>query len=304
MSSLAKKVAELKKERNAVILVHNYQLPEVQDIGDIVGDSLGLAVQASKTDADVIIFCGVDFMAESALILNPGKDIIHPEPKSKCPMAAMITGAGLKELKEKHPDAVVVSYVNTTAEVKAESDICCTSSNAVKVVKSVPENKIIFTPDENLGRYVSRFVPEKEMILWPGYCDTHQNRITVKDLQKLKDKHPEAGVIVHPECTPDVIDFADYAYSTEGMLRHCRSSARSEFILGTEKEMAYRLEKEIPSKTFYTLSTAVCPNMKKITLKKVIKSLETLSPKITIDPKIIERAKRPLERMIEIGRGD
>ncbi len=303
MSDLAARISELKTEKNAIILVHNYQLPEVQDVGDIVGDSFGLAVSASQTDSDVIVFCGVRFMAESAAILNQDKIIIHPEPASLCPMAAMITADSLRELKARYPGVPVVSYVNTTAEVKAESDYCCTSSNAVKVVQSLHESKIIFTPDENLGKYVQRFVPEKGLILWPGYCDTHQNRVMVADLRALKEEHPDADVLVHPECTPEVIDFADFAYSTEGILKHCQSSQKAEFIVGTEREMTYRLRTELPHKKFYPIEKAICPNMKKINLEKVGASMENLAPRVELPRDIIEKAKIPLQRMVDIGRG-
>ncbi len=304
MSDLASRIRTLVAEKNAIILVHNYQLPEVQDIGDFVGDSFGLAVKASEADADVIIFCGVNFMAESALILNPGKLVLHPEPESRCPMAAMANAESLELLKSKHPTAAVVSYVNTTAEVKAGSDICCTSSNAAKVCRSLPNKKIIFTPDVNLGSYVARQVPEKEMILWPGYCDTHQNRITLEDLRTLRELHPEAEIIVHPECTPEVIDYSDRAFSTAGMISHCMNSDRTEFIIGTERDMVYRLRKDIPGKTFYAIDKAVCPNMKKITLKKVLASLETLSPKVELPEDIMQKARIPLERMVAVGRGE
>ncbi len=304
MTDLASRIRALVAEKNAIILVHNYQLPEVQDIGDFVGDSFGLAVQASETDADAIIFCGVNFMAESALILNPDKLVIHPEPESRCPMAAMANAESLELLKSEHPEAAVVSYVNTTAEVKAGSDICCTSSNAAKVCRSLPNKKIIFTPDVNLGSYVASQVPEKEMILWPGYCDTHQNRIKIKDLRILKEMHPDAEIIVHPECTPEVIDFADHAFSTAGMISHSQESDKTEFIIGTEREMVYRLRKDIPNKKFHAIDKAVCPNMKKITQKKVLASLETLSPRVELPEDIIRKARIPLERMVAVGRGE
>ena len=304
MSDLASRIRALVAEKNAIILVHNYQLPEVQDIGDFVGDSFGLSVLASETMADAIVFCGVNFMAESAKILSPGKTVLHPEPTSRCPMAAMVTPESLIEMKGQYPEAAVVSYVNTTADVKAESDICCTSANAAKVVRSLPQKQIIFTPDENLGSYVAKQVPEKELILWPGYCDTHQNRITVDDIKALKDMHPEAEIIVHPECIPEVIDFADGAFSTAGMIVHSRDSDKSEFIIGTEREMVYRLRKDIPNKTFYAIDRAVCPNMKKITQKKVLASLETLSPRVELPEDIIQKARIPLERMVAVGRGE
>jgi quinolinate synthase len=252
---LQDRIFELKRERNAVILAHNYQVPEIQDLADFVGDSLGLAMQATKTTADVIIFCGVDFMAESAKILNPEKKVIHPEPRAKCPMAAMCDIHGLKLLKKDFPRAKVVAYVNTSAECKAEADVCCTSSNAVKVVQSLDSDLVIFVPDENLANYVQRSV-EKDIIPWPGFCPTHE-AITVGKLKKLKEEHPAALIVVHPECRPEVIDMADAVRSTEGMLKYAKASDKSEFIIGTEQEMLYRLKKEIPDKRFYSVPGAI-----------------------------------------------
>jgi len=301
--SESERISDLKKEKNAVILAHNYQRPEIQDIADFVGDSLGLSLQATRVAADVIIFCGVDFMAESAKILNPNKKVVHPEPGAKCPMAAMCDVDGLVELKKEHTDAKVVGYVNTTAACKAQMDICCTSSNAVKVVRSLDSRRIIFVPDENLGKYVQRFVKDKEIILWPGYCPTH-DKIDPEKVTKLKSEHPGAVVIVHPECRPEVIDLADAVKSTEGMIKFVRTSDRHEFIIGTEKELIYRLKKENPNKSFYAIPGAVCPTMKMITMKSVIRALETLQPTVEIDPEIMEKARIPLERMMDIGRGD
>ena len=296
-----KKLEKLKKERNAIILAHNYQRPEIQDVADFVGDSLALAMKAQQTDADVIVFCGVDFMAESAKILNPDKIVLHPDNKAKCPMAAMIDAESVIKLKEKY-DYDVVSYINTTADVKAVSDICCTSSNAVKVVENMP-NGVIFTPDENLGKYVMRFVKDKNMVLWPGFCPTHQG-ITKKDILKLKEKHPSAQILAHPECTEDVIDIADKVASTEGMVKYAKQTDAKEFIVATEKELCYRMKKEMPEKEFYPIANAICPTMKKITLEKVIKSLENMKPEILLDDEVIEKAKKPLQRMLDIGRGD
>jgi len=293
----------LKEEKNAVILSHNYQIPEVQDIGDYVGDSLGLSIQASKTDAEVIVFAGVKFMAESAKILSPEKIVVIPSMDAKCPMAAMIDVKGIRELKEAYPEAATVAYVNTTAEIKAEVDVCCTSSNAVKVVKSLPNHEIIFIPDVNLGHYVQRFVPEKRLIFCNGYCHVHQN-IHRDDIMVLKKAHPHAEVLVHPECTPEIIDLADNAFSTQGMVTYTAKSKIREFIIGTEKEMCYRLEKENPEKTFYPLENAICTAMKKTTLERVFRALEYLEPRIELSREIIERARLPVERMVEIGRGD
>lgn len=293
----------MKKEKNAVILSHNYQIPEVQDIGDYVGDSLGLSIQASKTDAEVIVFAGVKFMAESAKILSPEKIVVIPSLDAKCPMAAMIDVRRIRELKEAYPGAATVAYVNTTAETKAEVDVCCTSSNAVKVVKSLPNEEIIFIPDVNLGHYVQRFVPEKRLIFCNGYCHVHQN-IDMEEILALKNAHPNAEVLVHPECTPAIIDIADHAFSTQGMVTYTGKSEKKEFIICTEKEMCYRLQKENPDKIFYPLENAICTAMKKTTLDRVLVALEKLSPRIELSREIIKRARLPVERMVEIGRGD
>lgn len=300
---MKQRILALKREKNAVILAHNYQIPDIQDIADFLGDSLALAIKAKESDADLIVFCGVDFMAETTAILNPDKKVIIPDTGAKCPLAAMVDAEGLKKLKKMHPDAAVVSYVNTTADIKALSDYCCTSANAVKVVESVPEKKVIFTPDRNLGAYVQRFVKDKEIILWPGFCATH-DALTVEDFMKIKKEHPDAEIMVHPECRPEVIDIADYVFSTGGMVKHAKSSDKKEFIVGTEKEMAYRLKKENPDKEFYTIDKAICTAMKKITLKNLLKALETLSPVVEIDPEIAEKARIPIERMVNIGRGE
>ena len=296
-------IMALKKKRHAVILGHNYQRPEVQDISDHLGDSLALSVKATQTDAKVIVFCGVDFMAESAKVLNPEKTVLHPNLGAKCPMASMMDIQGLRELKNEHPDAYVVGYVNTSAECKTELDIACTSSNAIKIVKKAPTKKVIFVPDTNLGLYVQRFVKDKEIIFWPGYCPTHVE-IRKEDLLALKKLHPNAELMVHPECTPEVIDIADVAISTEGMIRHARESPKKEFIVGTEKNMIYRLKKEVPNKIYIEVPAAICPNMREISLQDVLTSLETLQPEITLSADIIKKARVPLERMIEAGRGD
>jgi len=301
VNDLQKAVGQLKKEKAAIILGHNYQRKEVQEVSDFLGDSYGLSVQASKTAANVIVFCGVDFMAESAKILNPEKTVLHPNLRARCPMAAMVDAKSLRELKAEHPGAPVVSYVNTSAEVKAESDICCTSANAVKIVKSLPDKKIIFVPDTNLGLYVQRFVKDKEIIFWPGYCPTHVN-ISKKNLESLKGQHPDAEILVHPECTPDVIDIADYAFSTEGILRHVQGSPKKEFIIGTEENMIHRLRKEAPGKVFYSVPNATCPNMREISLEDVRDSLVKMQFRIELPEEIIRRARIPLERMIQAGR--
>jgi len=302
-NEIEEKIRSLKESQDALILAHNYQIPEIQDIADFVGDSLDLSMKATKTSAKNIIFCGVDFMAESAKILNPTKNIIIPDIKAKCPMAGMVDPESLGWMIKENPEADVVTYVNTTAEVKAISDICCTSSNGVKIVKSRTTKKIIFVPDRNLGLYIKRFTPEKEMILWQGICPTH-HKIRKQEILQLKEKHPKSQILVHPECKPDVIDIADYVFSTNGMVNFVKQSKTNEFIIGTEKGLCHRLKKENPEKSFYQLESAVCPNMKKITLKKVLKSLESLEPKVELSENIIKKAKLPLQRMMEVGRGD
>ena len=298
-----KKIQELKKRHNAVILAHNYQIPDIQDIADFLGDSLDLALKATKTDADIIIFCGVDFMAESAKILNPEKTVIHPDRNANCPMAGMVDVESLGWLQKDYPDAEVVSYINTTADIKTVSDICCTSSNGVKIVKNSSAKEVIFVPDQNLGLYIQRFITDKKMILWPGVCPTH-HKISKDDILQLKKEHPSAEILVHPECRPEIIDIADHALSTNGMVNHAKTSEKNEFIIGTEKDLCYRLKKENPKKQFYPVKSAVCPNMKKITLPKILKSLETLEPKLELPDKVIKKAKVPLQRMMDMGRGD
>ena len=300
---IGKKINELKKKNNVIILAHNYQLPEIQDIADFIGDSLDLSLKASKTDAKNIVFCGVDFMAESAKILNPNKFVIHPDLDAKCPMANMVNPKDVSKLKNLHPDAEVVSYINTTAEIKAMSDMCCTSANSVKIVKSSSSKKIIFIPDKNLGEYVNRYVKDKELILWPGICPTHNN-IRKEEILKLKKAHTNAQILVHPECRSEIIDLSNYAFSTNGMVKYVKESIEKEFIIGTEKELCYRLKKENPDKIFYPIKSAICPNMKKITLEKVLNSLEYLEPKIELTDEVMIKAKKPLQRMMEAGRGD
>jgi len=297
--SIQQQIQQLKKKHNAVILAHNYQNPEIQDIADFVGDSLDLSLTATKTSANVIVFCGVDFMAESAKLLNSKKTVILPDRTASCPMAGMVDAESLRWLIKEHPDADVVAYINTTADVKALADICCTSANGVKIVKSRIAKKIIFVPDRNLGLYIQKQVPEKEMILWPGVCRTHHD-IKKEDVLSLKKKHPVAEFLVHPECQPEIIELANFVFSTNGMVEHVKTSSTKEFIIGTEKGLCYRLEKENPGKNFYPIPSAVCPNMKKTTLEKVLKSLETLEPKIQLSKSIMRKATIPLQRMIEL----
>jgi quinolinate synthase len=297
------RIRQLKKERNAIILAHNYQRGNVQDIADFVGDSFGLSQKAVSSGADIIVFCGVDFMAESAAVLNPEKTVLMPELSAQCPMAAMITPESLRREKEKYPGAAVVCYVNTPASVKAESDICCTSANAVKVVNALPENEIIFVPDRNLALYVAAHT-EKKIIPWNGYCPTH-HLILPGDILLEKEEHPDAEILVHPECRPEVIALADQVLSTAGMLKYARQSNSKEFIIGTEVGLLHRLNKENPDKTFIPATKyAVCPNMKMNTLGSIICALERNEHVIKIPEGVRVKAKRTLDRMLEMGRGD
>ena len=292
-------ILRLKEEQNAVILAHNYQTGPIQDIADLLGDSLELSRAAARTNAEVVLFCGVDFMAETAAILSPDKRVIMPEAGASCPMAHMITAQNLIEFKKKRPQAAVVCYVNSTAEVKAESDICCTSANGVEVVNSLSEDEVIFVPDRNLAHYVSRHT-EKKIIPWDGYCYVH-DRYTREDVRKARTLHPQAELLVHPECRPEVVDEADYVYSTSGILRHAQESNAGEFIIGTEVGMNYRLKKEEPKKEFYPLSEgAVCLDMRKTTLTKVQKALETLEPRVVVPKDVADRARSAIERMLAV----
>jgi len=298
---IQERIRKLKVDRDAVILVHNYQPGDVQDMGDFVGDSLGLSRQAGQTDAEVILFCGVHFMAETAKIISPQKRVIVPDLNAGCPMANMVTVRELREMKGKHPDAVVVTYVNSSAAVKAESDVCCTSANAVKVVASVPEDReVLFVPDRNLGDYVARQLGRR-LILWNGYCPTHQ-RVLPDHVRAAKRKHPDALVVVHPECVAETIGLADHVGSTTGILRFCARSDAREFIIGTEVGILHRLRKENPGKTFHEASPlADCPNMKLTTLEKMLWSLEDLVYEVTVPEDIIARARRAIDRMLEIS---
>jgi quinolinate synthase len=300
MSSIEAKIQELKKQRRAVILAHNYQLPEIQDIADYVGDSLGLSRQATQTDAKVIVFCGVDFMAETAAILNPNKTVLLPDTTAGCPMAMMIDAAQLRELKQQHPDSLVVCYVNSTAAVKAECDYCCTSGNAVKLVNSLPaDREIIFVPDKFLGDYVATQTGRK-MILWPGYCPTHV-RILDTMVTQLKREHPGAIAMAHPECTRPVREAADVVCSTEGMCKYVAGSGAKEFIICTELGMIHRLKRENPDKVFYPVGEfAMCPNMKKNTLEKVLWSLERMEHKVVVPAEIADKARLAVERMLAV----
>ena len=299
--SIIERIRKLKAERKAIILVHNYQLPEVQDIADYIGDSLGLSIAASKTVADVIVFCGVRFMAETASILCPDKKVLIPDTNAGCPMADMITADELRALKIENPKAQVLSYVNTSAEVKAETDICCTSANAIKVAGSLKEvENIIFVPDKYLSHYVSTKL-NRNFILCNGYCPTHV-KILPEDILRQKKAYPKAKVIVHPECTPPVIQLADEALSTEGMCKYVRTCNASEIIVGTEIGMLYRLRKDNPEKKFYPASEqAICPTMKLTTLEKILWSLEDMKYEVKVPADIRIKAKRAVDRMLEIA---
>jgi len=299
-SKLLEKIEQLKQQRSAVILAHNYQPAEIQDLADFTGDSLGLSIQASKTDADVIVFCGVQFMAETAAILSPEKTVLLPDKDAGCPMADMITAEQLRTLKLQHSDALVVCYVNSSAEVKAESDYCCTSSNAVEVVRTLSQNKeIIFVPDQHLGRFVVERTG-REMVLWPGYCTTHV-LITEADVIAAKQKYPDAAVLAHPECNESVKQLADELLSTGQMLSLAANSNKKQFIIATENGIIHALKKVNPNAEFIEATNrAICPNMKKITLEKVLFSLEDMEYKVTVGEPIREKAKRALERMVAI----
>jgi quinolinate synthase len=299
-SPLTDKILDLKARRNAVILAHNYQPGEIQDIADFTGDSLGLSIEASKTNADVIVFCGVLFMAETAAILSPQKTVLLPDIHAGCPMADMITAADLQSLKSQYPEALVVCYVNSPAEVKALSDYCCTSSNAVKLVNKLPQDKkILFVPDQHLGKFVQEQTG-RDMILWPGFCPTHM-RILPDDIEASRRKHPEAMVLAHPECGPEVRAVADALLSTGQMLSFAGKSDKKEFIIATEHGIVHSLKKRYPDKQFYPASNkAVCPNMKKITLEKVLWSLQDMQYVITVQPDVRDRACRALDRMLDV----
>ncbi len=299
---LKQQIKQLAVERNALLMAHNYQRDEVQEIAEITGDSLALSMEAAKTDKDVIVFCGVHFMAESAAILAPEKTVLLPRVDAGCPMADMITADQLRQFKAEHPGATVVTYVNSTAAVKAESDICCTSSNAVNVARSLNADQLLMVPDRNLGRYIAKHVPEKECICWDGYCPTH-DRLEVEKVKQAKTEHPEAPFVAHPECTPEILALADHICSTSGMYEYCRTNPAQKFIIGTEMGILWRLKKENPQKEFILPSKAlICPNMKLTTLEDVLKCLQTMKPRIIVDEATREKAKLSLDRMLAVPR--
>ncbi len=300
METLQDRIRALKHRRNAVILAHNYQPDEIQAIADFTGDSLELARTCTQIDASVVVFCGVWFMAETAAILNPEKTVLIPDAAAGCPMADMITGEQLRAFKEEHPGAKVVCYVNSTAEVKAESDICCTSANAQAVVRSLGDTEVIFVPDRHLGSYTAEKLG-KPLILWPGFCPTHQ-RFSVAEVEALRAAHPGAKVMVHPECPKPIRDTADLVLSTGQMCRHVKEAPERAFIVGTEQGILYRLRSENPDKAFYPVNDRLlCPNMKKTSLEKVLWSLEDLQHRVTVDAAVAARARQAIEAMLAVA---
>ncbi len=298
--ALMDEIKRLKEERNAVILAHNYQRGEVQDAADFTGDSLELARRATQVEAKVIVFCGVYFMAETAAILNPDKTVLIPDPSAGCPMADMVNAAQLRELKAKHPAAITVCYVNSTAEVKAECDLCVTSGNAERVMATIPKGReIIFVPDQHLGGYVSG-LEGRSYILWPGYCPTHA-RLTVKAIEDARAAHPGAPVLVHPECARDVREAADECLSTGGMCRYARESAAGTILVGTEVGILHRLQKENPTKTFIPVAESlVCPNMKKTTLENLAAALREMKTRVVVADEIAKKARKAIDAMLAI----
>jgi len=298
---MTEEIEKLKRARNAVVLAHNYTRGEVQDVADYTGDSLELARLATQVDADVIVFCGVYFMAETAAILNPAKTVLIPDPTAGCPMADMITGGQLRELKSRHPGAVAVCYVNSTAEVKAECDICVTSGNAERVMATIPRDReIIFVPDRHLGSHVSA-LEGREYVLWPGYCPTHA-RLTAKTVEAARAAHPGAPLMVHPECPREIRDMADERLSTGGMCRFARTSKADTILVGTEVGILHRLRRENPGKTFIPVSDSlVCPNMKKTTLENLAESLREMKTRVSVPEDVAVRARRAIEAMLAVG---
>lgn len=300
MNEIIKRINELKKKHNAIILVHNYQLPEIQDIGDFVGDSLELARISRDVSSKVIVFCGVHFMAETAKIFNPDKTVLMPDLHAGCPMADMIDPIKLEKERKKHTEAAVITYINSTAEVKALSDICCTSANGVKIARAIDKKEVIFVPDKYLGAYVARQIPEKKFYLYEGYCPTHM-LFSKAGILKLKEQYPLAKVLVHPECRTEVQEIADAICSTSQMITYAKNSPAKQFIICTEIGLLHRLKKENPVKEFIPGNpNALCPNMKLTTLEKVLWALEDMKHEITVDEKIRQRALAAIEQMVKI----
>jgi len=306
-AALAREIRELAGRRNAIILAHNYQAPEVQDVADVTGDSLGLALEAQKTDAELIVFCGVHFMAESAKILNPDKKVLLPNLSAGCSLADSITPESLQEWKDRYPDHTVVTYVNSTAEVKAMSDICCTSANAVSVIRSLPTDKVLFTPDRNLGNWVKRQVPEKEVVVYDGACPTH-DVLRGANVSKARSAFPDAIVIAHPECREDIIALADEVCSTTAMIgRISKYPDVKTFIVATESGIVHQMKKRYPDREFVMADGCIgcrlhCPYMKMISLENVRRSLVEDKFEITVEADVMEGARRALERMLAVPR--
>lgn len=299
--SLKEEIQKLKKEKNAIIVAHNYQIDDIQEIADFVGDSFYLSKVCAQRQEDMIVFCGVHFMAESAKILSPHKKVLLPEIDAGCPLAEMISVEDIDRLKERYPDYSIVCYINSPASVKAKSDVVCTSSNAINVVKNIQNDKIIFLPDKNLGNYVKKMIPEKDIILWEGFCVTHY-KIKKEDVKMAKEAHPAALLLVHPECRQEVVELADFVGSTKQIIDYATTSDATEFIIGTEMGVLYSLKKNNPNKKFYILHPGmVCPNMKKNTLQSVKDALLYERYEINVDADIIEGAQKALKRMLEIG---
>ena len=297
-NEIIERISQLKAEKNAVILAHNYARAEVQDIADVVGDSFALSRAAVDLDAEIIVFAGVHFMAESAYILSPQKTVLLPATDAGCPMADMVTVEALREAKKKLPNAAVVCYVNSSAAVKAESDVCCTSANAKEVVSSIEEDEILFIPDKNLGQYISKFT-DKKVHLWDGFCPVHQ-QITEYDVLSAKSEFPNSVFLAHPECRPEVLKLADGIFSTAGIIKYAASAEESEFLIGTEQEMMHKLMIDSPNKTFRAVSKyAYCANMKMATLPSILTALETETTKIVVPEEIRIKAKKALDRMLE-----
>lgn len=291
-------IKKLKRKKNAVVLVHNYQTPAIYEVADFIGDSLGLCIKAAQTDADIIVFCGVMFMAESAAILNPTKKVIVPNIDAGCAMADMVTAKKLVEFRRLYPEAAVVTYVNSTATVKAVSDVCCTSSNAVEVVRSLPNKKIIFVPDKNLAAYVAKQVPEKEIIAWQGYCPVH-HFVNKEYLEEMRKNHPNAKVIAHPESKEEILKEADYVSSTTGMINCAKNDPGEEFLVLTECGMTERLHRELPKKKFYGLCN-MCFDMKKNDIESVLRCLENERPVVKIDSLVLKAARKAFDKMFEL----
>lgn len=297
---LNEEIRKLKESKNAIILAHYYQVPEVQDAADFVGDSFELSRRAKENDADLIVFCGVRFMAESAKILSPNKKVLLPVEEAGCPMADMAAAQQIIDMKKEHPNAKVVTYVNSSVEAKAVSDVCCTSSNAIRIVKNIDAEEIIFAPDKNLGSYIQEHVPEKNIILWNGHCCVH-DRISAEDVFRAKEQCNTAKVLVHPECRKEVRDLADYIGSTSGIINYARESNYDKFLIVTEEGVLHKLKKENPNKEFFSIRGMTCKNMKKTSLDNVYWSLDENYYEINIDEEIRRKAAAALENMLILG---